>query len=237
MNVSLVIPAYNEASRLPVFLRSIITYLDKHPGALQEIIIVNDGSTDNTLTVVKEILPALPIARFIDQPSNQGKGAAVRTGVLAARGDSIIFMDADGATGIHELPKMMAALAEADMAVGNRWMKGSQTARHSWLRGVAGWLNRTYMRLFGLGAVDTMCGFKGFKTPIALALFSNLIEERWLFDTEIAYRAVQNHYRIVNFPIAWESKDGSKLTAKDLLASALGIWPLIRKINQRYDNK
>jgi glycosyltransferase involved in cell wall biosynthesis len=231
MNVSLVIPAYNEAARLPAFLQSVVEYAAVHPSALWEVIIVNDGSSDDTAGVAQSFLTLLPQGRLIDLEINQGKGAAVQTGVLAARGDVIIFMDADGATGIGELPRMMAALQDADVAIGNRWIAGATMERHSWVRHLAGWLNRRYMMLFGLGEIDTMCGFKGFKAHVAKKLFSNLMERRWLFDTEVAYKAVRMGYKIVNFPIAWESKDGSKLTASDLLLSALRIWPLIRRIH------
>lgn len=232
MTVSLVIPAYNEAERLPAFLRSISDYQKAHPGCFEEAIVVNDGSTDGTLEVVRTAQPELPFFRVIDQKKNQGKGAAVRAGVLAAKGELIIFMDADGATDIAELPKMIAALQEADMGVGNRWMAGAQTQRHSSVRRLAGFVYRSYMRLFGLGDIDTMCGFKGFRAEAARNLFSTLEEKRWLFDTEIAYKAVKRGYRIKNFPIRWESKDGSKLSTYDLLASAAGIWPLIARLKK-----
>jgi dolichyl-phosphate beta-glucosyltransferase len=88
------------------------------------------------------------------------------------------------------------------------------------------------MGLFGLGRIDTMCGFKGYRQPVAKKLFSNLIEPRWLFDTEVAYKAVRQGYSITNFPIHWESKDGSKLGTLTLFKSALGIYPLIAKIKR-----
>ena len=146
-------------------------------------------------------------------------------------------MDADGATGIDELPKMTAALASADIAIGNRWMQGAKTERHSLLRQFSGFMYRNYMTLFGLGDIDTMCGFKGYKASVAKDLYKDLIEKRWLFDTEIAYRAICRKYTVKNFPIFWESKDGSKLDTGTLIKSALQILPLIMKIRREEMHK
>ena len=95
---------------------------------------------------------------------------------------------------------------------------------------MAGFSYRQYMRLFGLGQIDTMCGFKGYRKKAAQQLFSTLLEKRWLFDTEIAYKAVRHGYTIINFPIRWQSKDGSKLSTGTLIKSAWQIWPLIARL-------
>lgn len=231
-SVSLIIPAYNEEERIVPFLASIAAYTKENPDFLSEVIVVDDGSKDKTAQVAKEAGKGIPNLQVISLNPNQGKGAAIRAGVLAAKGDSIVFMDADGATGIDELPKMIAALQSSDIAVGNRWMEGARTERHSLLRQLSGFLYRTYMKLFGLGNVDTMCGFKGYKKEVAKDLYKDLKEKRWLFDTEIAYRAVRRGYTVHNFPIAWESKDGSKLDTVTLIKSALQIFPLILKIRK-----
>lgn len=233
MQMSLVIPAYNEAKRLPPFLQEITTYDRAHPADIFEIFVVDDGSTDGTAVLAENFKAQLPKLKVIRQPQNRGKGAAVHAGVLAAQGNAIVFMDADGATPIIELPKMIAALENSDIAVGNRWMPGAKTERHSTLRKFSGWVYRTYMSLFGLGAIDTMCGFKGYQATVARDLFEKLLEERWLFDAEIAYKAVQKNYRIKNFPITWTSKDGSKLDTATLLKTALQIWPLIQKLKRQ----
>lgn len=233
MTISLVIPAFNEEQRLGNFLVAIADFLKNTPEAISEIIVVNDGSADRTPDVISAYQTTLSQLRSISHSTNQGKGAAVRTGVLAAQEEFIIFMDADGATPITELPKMIAALESSDMAVGNRWMLGAKTTRHSRLRSLSGFVYRTYMRLFGLGAIDTMCGFKGFRRETARSLFQNLQEPGWLFDTEICYRAVQSNLHIKNFPIRWESKEGSKLDTKTLLKVALQIRPLIARLRQK----
>lgn len=228
--LSLIIPAYNEEQRIGAFLQSIADFVRSEPDLITEIFVVNDGSTDRTADVVGAYQETLRGLKLLAHDTNRGKGAAVRTGVMAAQGNLVAFMDADGATPITELPKMVHSLESADVAIGNRWMRGALTLRHSRLRQLSGFVYRTYMRLFGLGAIDTMCGFKGFRRDAARALFSHLHEPGWLFDTEICYRAVKSSYRITNFPISWESKAGSKLDTKTLLKTALQIRPLIQRM-------
>lgn len=231
--VSLIIPAYNEEARLAPFLTSLQKFSQSHPGLISEIILVDDGSRDTTVQVAQTFQAQLPNLKIEKQPVNKGKGAAIKRGVEVATGDYIIFMDADGATDAQELPKMIDALNKADIGIGNRFMSGAQTTRNSPLRSLSGFVYRTYMSLFGLGSIDTMCGFKGYKKHTAKDLFSHLLEERWLFDTEIAYKAVHKKYSIINFPITWESKDGSKLPTSTLLKSAFQIFPLIQRIKQQ----
>src|SRR5581483_5310702 len=156
MRVSLVIPAYNEEKRLEPFLASILRYYPHHQSDIHEIIVVDDGSTDQTSAVANTFNHRLPI-RVLRLEPNQGKGAAVAAGVQASHGEAIVFMDADGATDISELPKIIAALGTNDVAVGNRWMKGAHTERRSLLRRFAGWVYRLYLAPFHLSGIDTMC--------------------------------------------------------------------------------
>lgn len=233
MRISLVIPAYNEEERIRPFLGTVATYYQRHQTEFREIIVVDDGSSDETVRVAESFKKRIPCLRVLKHEQNKGKGAAVKTGVEASRGDAVVFMDADGATPIGELPKMINALSHGDIGVGNRWMKGAQTQRNSALRSLSGWTYRNYMKLFRLGKIDTMCGFKGYQRHIACELFKDLLEERWLFDTEIAYKSVRRKYNVVNFPIRWTSKDGSKLPTTTLIKSAFQIWPLIRRIKRQ----
>lgn len=233
MQVSVIIPAYNEEKRLPSFLSSVLMYAKKEP-SISELIVVDDGSSDGTSAYVQEQIQHAPNLRLVSQRENKGKGAAIKAGIEAATTDYVVFIDADGATKIDQFPKMLQAFQDgADVAVGNRWMKGANVHRSTMFRHISGWLNKTYMGFFGLGAIDTMCGFKGYKTSVARDLFSNLTEERWLFDTEIAYKAVVKKYNIINFPVTWESIDGSKLDTKTLLLSGVRILPLIQKIKKQ----
>ncbi|MCE9642690.1 MAG: glycosyltransferase family 2 protein [Candidatus Andersenbacteria bacterium] len=233
MSISLVIPAYNEEKRIVPFLESISRYISANPGQISEVLVVDDGSTDTTEEVAKQAGSGIPRFAVISQPKNMGKGAAVKAGVMAATGDHVVFMDADGATDISELPKMIAALEGYDIAIGSRWLPGSIMERHSALRSLSGYMNRAYMKLFGFGDIDTMCGFKGYRKEVAQDLYKDLEENRWLFDTEIAYRSIRRGYTTHNFPIAWESKDGSKLDTATLIKSALAIFPLIIRISKQ----
>ncbi|MBI1833825.1 MAG: glycosyltransferase family 2 protein [Candidatus Andersenbacteria bacterium] len=232
MKVSLIIPAYNEEKRLPAFLNTVLTYERQHADQIHEVIIVDDGSTDTTSQQVQKRINGSQPVKLLTLSQNRGKGGAIQAGIEAATGDVVVFTDADGATPITELPKMITALQSADVAVGNRWMSGAHVHKSTTLRHFAGWVYKTYMSLFGLGEIDTMCGFKGYKLSIARDLFSNLLEKRWLFDTEVAYKAVRRKYVIKNFPIEWESKPGSKLDSFTLLKSGFQILPLISKIKK-----
>jgi glycosyltransferase involved in cell wall biosynthesis len=231
MAVSLIIPAYNEEQRLKPFLDSVVIFQGTSPGLIGQIVVVDDGSSDATASIAERYAQQLPL-QVIRHQQNQGKGAAVQTGVLQATEKYVVFIDADGATPITELPKMVTELKNTPVVIGNRWMKGATTVRHSTLRRLSGYLNRKYMSLFGLGDVDTMCGFKGFERTTAQHLFRALSEKRWLFDTEIMFSARRQGYALKNIPIAWQSKDGSKLSTAALLKSAWQIYPLIRRLKK-----
>lgn len=233
MSISLVIPAYNEEKRIVPFLEAISQYISKNPGQISEVIVVDDGSADATKNVASAAGSSIPGFSVISQPKNMGKGYAVKTGVMVSKSDYVVFMDADGATDIAELPKMISALEGYDIAIGSRWLPGSIMERHSALRSLSGYMNRAYMKLFGFGDIDTMCGFKGYKKEVAQDLYKDLEENRWLFDTEIAYRSICRKYLIHNFPIQWESKDGSKLDTTTLIKSAMAILPLIIRISKQ----
>ncbi len=237
MKLSLIIPAYNEEKRLSPFLDSIIDYTTTQTEDIFEVIIIDDGSSDDTFSLAQAYASKLPGGKVIRHKQNKGKGGAIQTGVKAATGDVIVFMDADGATPITELPHMILALQENQVGIGNRWLTNSHAEKSTLLRHFAGWVYKTYMSMFGLGGIDTMCGFKGYQKDVADKLFTNLIDKRWLFDAEIAYKAVRNKYTIKNFPIEWHSVDGSKLSSMDLIKSALGIFPLIQKVKQQYGAK
>lgn len=228
VRVSLVIPAFCEERRLPSFLAELATWNRQH-GPLEEVIVVDDGSTDRTAAVAESFRDRLPL-RVIRFPENRGKGAAVQAGVQASAGDVIIFVDADGATGPAEIPNMITALGRAPVAVGNRWLPGAEVREREAFRAFSGWVYRTYVGFFGLGGIDTMCGFKGFRREVARELFSKLLHERWLFDTEIMLHARRRGIRIENFPIAWTSKHGSKLRPAVLVKALFEIPVLAWKV-------
>ena len=209
--LSLVLPAYNEAARLPPYLASIRRHLERrYPGGY-EVIVVDDGSTDGLGRVLEQTAAGWPQLRWIRHAQNQGKGAAVRTGMLAARGQLVLFADADGATPIAEESGLAAAIrAGADLAVGSRLVAAAGARRsRNWLRGLAGRMFALLARrLLRLPVRDTQCGFKMFRGDVARHLFSVLRERGFLFDLEVLGLARRLGYRTVEVPIDWREVPG-----------------------------
>lgn len=213
--LSVIIPAYNEARRLPLFLQHTITYLDRHSRSY-EILVVDDGSADGTALVVEQTAQRCPHVRLIQLTCNMGKGAAVRRGMQAARGTIQLFADADGATPIEELDRLEAAItAGADLAIGSRALASQNpafTVRARWHRSLLGSLFNNLVRRLGEPPLaDTQCGFKLFRKPIAEDLFSVSCVDGYAFDLELLHIARQRNYRIAEVPINWTDQPGSKV--------------------------
>jgi dolichyl-phosphate beta-glucosyltransferase len=210
---SVVIPAFNEALRLPRYLVEIVTYFDGR-GEPYEVLVADDGSTDGTADAVTGVARAHEPVRVLRAELNQGKGAAVRRGMLAARGDFRLFTDADGATPIGEVKRLEAALAAgADVAVGSRALPDPSVSvvarRH---RVVAGRVfNSIVQRLVVRGVVDSQCGFKAFTAEAAVTLFQRLRTPGFGFDVEVLLLARAAGYRVVEVPVNWTDQPGSKV--------------------------
>jgi dolichyl-phosphate beta-glucosyltransferase len=210
---SVVIPAFNEARRLPPYLADVVAYFDGR-GEPYEVLAVDDGSSDGTADAVTAIARAHPSVHLLRQAQNQGKGAAVRHGMLAARGERRLFSDADGATPIVELKRLEAALAAgADIAIGSRARLDpavSVVARpHRVLAGrIFSWL----VRRFAIrGVIDSQCGFKAFTAAAATDLFGRLRTRGFGFDVELLLLAQAAGYRIVEVAVNWADQPGSKV--------------------------
>ncbi|WP_261565479.1 dolichyl-phosphate beta-glucosyltransferase [Frankia gtarii] len=205
MPVSVIIPAYNEAMRLPGSLPPLVSVMRKIPDA--EVIVVDDGSTDGTAAVAEEHLAGMPGGRVLRLPWNSGKGAAVRAGVSVAHGASIVFMDADGASDVNDLPLLLAALEHAEVALGSRRI-GDGAVRSSGRR-VGSWaFNQITRSLASLDVADTQCGFKAFRGQEAKLLFSLARSSGFGFDVEVLSIARSIGYRIAEVPIRWAEIPG-----------------------------
>lgn len=210
---SVVIPAFNEALRLPRYLAEIVTYFDgRNEG--YEVLVVDDGSTDGTADAVAAIARTHPPVHVLRQGRNEGKGAAVRRGMLAARGEYRLFADADGATPIVELKRLEAALATgAQVVVASRSRPDASVSvvarRHRVLAGrVFSWI----VRHLGLPDVmDTQCGFKAFTGPAAADLFERVRTSGFGFDVELLLLARAAGYRVAEVPVNWTDQPGSKV--------------------------
>lgn len=232
MAFSLVIPALNEADRLPPYLAEVRSHLDAQ-FADYEVIVVDDGSTDGLGHALEQQLPSWPQLKMIRHSHNQGKGAAVRTGMLAARGTLRLFADADGATPISEEIALRAALQRgADVAVGSRLIAADDVARRrTWGRAIIGrGFSSLARRLLPVPVLDTQCGFKMFRGEPGQRLFELARENGFLFDLELLMIADRLGCRVVEVPINWSDKPGSRLNLRREWWKILaGLWRLRRR--------
>ncbi|MBI4498002.1 MAG: glycosyltransferase family 2 protein [Chloroflexi bacterium] len=215
--LSIVIPAYNEERRLPGTLDRIIAFLRAEPFPA-EVIVVDDGSRDRTAALAQQRMDAMPPhveLRVISYAPNQGKGAAVRRGCLAARGKYVVYTDADLPTPVEEVRKLLAYLSMGyDLAIGNRIQPDGSDMRASQPphRRVLGKLYHLAVEALAVrGIADTQCGFKALTREAAQALCSAQHLTGWVFDTEILYLAQRWNYRIAQVPITWSNVGGSRM--------------------------
>ena len=211
---SIVIPAYNEAGRIPATLRSVVDCI-RQRGWSAEVIVVDDGSTDATALVVRDIAASAPEVRLIQNPGNRGKGYSVRAGMLQALGEVAMFTDADLSAPMEEAEGLFAAIANgADIAIGSRWMdRGRQTHRQPFYRQFFGRCFNAVTRLvMGLQFADTQCGFKAFTRAAAQTVFQLQTIERWGFDPEILFIALKRGYRIQEVPVSWAHDERTRMS-------------------------
>ena len=228
MKTSIVVPLYNEEKRAGKFLGELLEFSKKNLDDY-EIILVNDGSNDNTLGLIKKYESPEKV-KIISYEINRGKGGALKEGFKAANGEKILFIDADGSIPPQEITQMLEKLDEYDVVIGDRTSKESDVDTTIIRKFTQISFNFIVNLLYNLRISDTLCGFKGFKKNIGKKLFGELISDRWIFDVEILYRAKKNNYKIFMLPIKWEHRSGSKITALGIIKMAFQLLELRLKI-------
>ncbi len=236
VTLSIIIPAYNEAHRLPPYLDVIRPYVRRRYGDAYEVIVVDDGSIDGLADVLAPIADGWPQLTVMRHPANRGKGAAVRSGMLAAAGETLLFADADGATPIDQEAGLRQAISDgADVAIGSRLVDGNGVSRRrSWHRGLAGRLFAAMARwLLGISVRDTQCGFKMFRREPGRELFSRSQETGYLFDLELLVLADRCDYRIAEVPVNWSDIPGGHLSlTRHLFKILVGLWRVRRRLRR-----
>jgi dolichyl-phosphate beta-glucosyltransferase len=227
------VPAYNEAQRIGSTLARIRQYFEKQSYPV-ELIVVDDGSRDETVVVARRALEGFPRGEVISYKPNRGKGHAVRTGIVATTGDYVLFTDADLSTPIEEVERAFGLLTDGyDMVLGSRASGTTVVRKQPLFRQLAA-------RFFNLvrdtivpstGVSDSQCGFKLFRGPVARDIFRRQRVDRFMFDVETLYIASRLGYRYVEMPVAWADVPGSKVR---VIRGALELLPELLSIRLRH---
>ncbi len=230
--LSIIIPAYNEAERLGRTLLTIFGYL-RAQSIDGEVIVVDDGSTDNTINIAEESIAAAQFesAKVIRVSPNRGKGHAVHTGLLAAHAPIALFTDADLSTPIEETPKLVEPIrrGEYDLTFGSRALDRSLIGVHQpWRREQGGRVFNVLVRMAtGLPFWDTQCGFKAFRLDVCRPLIQAATIERFGFDVELLFIAQRAGLRLREIPVRWDHNEGSKVS---VMRDSLRMFDEVRVI-------
>jgi len=232
-DLSVVIPAYNEQERLRNHVPEIVAHLSEKKLGF-EIVVVNDGSKDDTAAVTRELAKTYPMVRLIDLQPNRGKGGAVKAGMLDARGRFVLFTDADQSTPIGEVDKLLAKLEHDgyDVAIGSRSVPGAEVEQpQAWYRALAGKLFGVGSRLLCVrGFHDTQCGFKAMKREVAQKVFPQVTSTTAIFDIEMLVVAARGGYRVAEVPVNWMHDPDTRIPYN--LRRALHIWGELFRIRR-----
>ncbi|HLA77352.1 MAG TPA: dolichyl-phosphate beta-glucosyltransferase [Vicinamibacteria bacterium] len=211
LDLSVVIPAYNEAERLPGSLRRILTYLAAWGGSY-EILVIDDGSSDGTAQRAQEVAGGR--VRVLQNPGNRGKGYSVRRGMLAASGARRLMTDADLSTPIEDLPRLMARMDDGvSIVIGSRALDESKIEVHQpWYRENMGRVFNLFVRLLMASELhDTQCGFKLFSAEAADAVFRVALMDGFVFDVEALFLAQRRGYQVAEVPVTWRNDAASRV--------------------------
>jgi len=229
VHLSIVIPAYNEEKKLSNTLPKIYDYLKKQ-SYNWEILIVSDGSKDNTAQVVKDLSSQIENLRLIDNKENHGKGYVVKQGMLSAKGKYRLFTDADNSTSIEQIEKMWPEFEQGyEVIIGSRDIEGAKLAvSQPWWRLMIGnAFNLLVQIMCGLwGIPDTQCGFKGFTREAAEDIFSRTRIARFAFDAEMLVIAKKMKYKIKEIPVFWVNDKRSSVKFKSMVKMAIDLFQI-----------
>ncbi len=210
---SVILPAYNESARISATLDKILAHAAER-GWNMEVVVVDDGSSDDTAAIANDYASKHAVLRLLENPGNRGKGYSVRNGMLRATGDILLFSDADLSSPIEEADKLFSAIAKgADIAIGSRWVDPRlQIRRQPLHRRLFGRIFNLALRvILGLQYKDTQCGFKAFTQRSAQAIFPLQKIERWGFDPELLYLAKKFGFTVSEVPVAWSHREGTRI--------------------------
>ncbi|OGZ03453.1 MAG: hypothetical protein A2390_00800 [Candidatus Liptonbacteria bacterium RIFOXYB1_FULL_36_10] len=233
--LSIIIPAYNEAKRLPLTLIDIDKKVREMDLESYEILVVDDGSKDETVEVTKRFLPIISNLKILESEKNHGKGAVVRKGMLEAHGAIRIFMDADNSTTIDQFLTMRPYFEEgAQVVIGSRDVKGAKLdPPQPFYKRILGNMGNLFIQALVLpGIWDTQCGFKAFTAKAAEEIFSQTKVDRWAFDIEALVLAKKMGYEIKEIPVHWvnDLRSRVKLSAyMQVLLETVSIWWRIKR--------
>jgi len=236
IHLSVIIPSYNEEKRLPATLFDIDKYLSLQ-NYEYEILVVDDGSKDKTIEVVKNLISKIKNLKVLSYGENKGKGYAVKFGMLGAQGEYRLFTDADNSTTINQVEKMWPYFKEGyDVVIGSRDVRGAvldppQPMHRRILGEVFGLFTKVLAGTWGLN--DTQCGFKGLTKRAADNIFPKCIIDRFAFDPEMLFLAKKFRYKIKEMPIRWKNDLESKVKFKSMVKMGIDIlkirWNIITR--------
>ena len=212
-SVSIIIPTYNEARRLPSLFGSLEAFIGSHP-EVEEIVIVDDGSSDETLRIVRHQTPERIPLKLVSYFPNAGKGYAIRRGILESTSSVVLISDADLSTPLEEIETLAPYLERFDIVIGSRAIDPSKVRkRQPWYRQRMGkTFNLLMRRITSLPFRDTQCGFKLFRGPVAREIFRDGIVDRFAFDVEILVLALHRGYSVCEVPVLWFNAEGSRVS-------------------------